>query len=58
MSPLPDYMAMESEYQVDRRSHEKISAPHHRSTKRPSRTTNRPKSFNGIHRRKAKKISW
>lgn len=58
MSPLPEYMAMESEYQVDRRSHEKMPAPQHRSSTRPSRTTSRPKSFNGIHRRKSKKINW
>jgi hypothetical protein len=57
MSPLPSYLAMESEYQTDHRIHEKTSPPSHRSA-RPPKTTSRAKSFNGIHRRKAKRMSW
>ena len=57
MSPLPDYVAMESEYQVDSRRHEKITGPQHRSSARPQHGV-RPKSFNGIHRRRAKRITW
>jgi hypothetical protein len=57
MSPLPSYLAMESEYQTDHRTHEKITAPTYRST-RPPKSTSRAKSFNGMHRRKAKKMAW
>ncbi len=57
MSPVPNYLAMESEYQTDHRTHEKITAPAHRST-RPPQSTSRAKSFNGIHRRKAKRVTW
>ena len=57
MSPLPSYLAMESEYQTDHRTHEKTTAPSHRST-RPPKSTSRAKSFNGIHRRKAKRMAW
>jgi len=57
MSPVPNYLAMESEYQTDHRTHEKIAAPTHRST-RPTKSSSRAKSFNGIHRRKAKRVTW
>ena len=57
MSPLPSYLAMESEYQTDHRTHEKTAAPAHRST-RPPKSASRAKSFNGMHRRKAKRMTW
>jgi hypothetical protein len=57
MSSQPSYLALESEYQTDHRTHEKIVAPAHRSS-RPPKSNSRVKSFNGMHRRKAKRMSW
>ena len=57
MSPSANYLALESEYLVDRQSHEKMPAPQYRST-RKSRSVAKPKTFNGIHRRRSKRVSW
>lgn len=57
MSPLPSYLAMESEYQTDHRTREKTSSPSHRSS-RPPKSVVKAKSFNGMHRRRAKRITW
>ena len=57
MSPLAGYLALESEYQTDHRTHEKISVPAHRAS-RPPKAASRAKAFNGIHRRKAKRLAW
>jgi hypothetical protein len=58
MSPAADYMADEEvQYQVNFRSQHAEFVTH----KRPSlktRSGSRPKSFNGIHRRRAKRIRW
>ena len=56
MRPSADYLALESEYLVDRQSHEKMPVPQNRSP-RKNRTAPKPKSFNGIHRRRAKHMN-
>ena len=57
MSPCPTYTATESDYRVDYREVEPVSAPRRQDTLK-NRKHARPKSFNGIHRRRSKRIAW
>ena len=60
MSPCFNYAVIsETEYQVDYRQEEgKSAASPRRQRASTNRRQARPKSFNGIHRRRSKRISW
>jgi len=60
MSPVPNYSdaQAEADYQVAyRQVRPAMAAPKRRSQTKSRRRTS-PKSFNGMHRRRAKRITW
>ena len=59
MSPLPEYFAEEQEYRVQSRTYDTPARPQRRSQQFGNRRgAARPSSFNGIHRRRVKRMAW
>ena len=57
MSSEQDYASMETEYRVQSRSLKRANTPQRRRTSQKRRGA-APTSFNGMHRRRSKKMSW
>lgn len=57
MSDQQSHKSLDSDYRVDFRTADGQTPPRRRRAI-TSRSQARPKSFNGMHRRRSKKISW
>lgn len=59
MSPSPEYSASENDYRIHFRMADDRVAPRRKApSDRGSRRRSTPAAFNGIHRRRVKRINW
>ena len=58
MSPAANYMAEEVTYEVGKFRTTEASFSAQKRPSMKSRRSSQPKSFNGMHRRRAKRIAW